>query len=93
MKVGQVSNYNNPVGAIVCGPFLLGTPPAGGNDVPHDTNYTNGIRTMQPILSVAETKPVFSLLDIFWETTLCGKLEQLNAMIETNYNGIVAITR
>ena len=92
MKVGQVSNYNNPVGAIVCGPFLLGTPPAGGNDVPHDTNYTNGIRTMQPILSVAETKPVFSLLDIFWETTLCGKLEQLNAMIETNYNGIVAIT-
>ena len=47
---------------------------------------------MQPILSVAETKPVFSLLDIFWETTLCGKLEQLNSMIETNYNGIVAIT-
>jgi|MDSW01.1.fsa_nt_gb hypothetical protein len=92
MKVGQVSNYNNPVGAIVCGPFLLGTPPAAGNDVQHDTNYNDGIRTMQPILSVAETKPVFSLLDIFWETTLCGKLEQLNSMIETNYNGIVAIT-
>ena len=92
MKVGQVSNYNNPVGAIVCGPFLLGTPPVGGPDVQHDTNYNSGVRTMQPILSVAETKPVFSLLDIFWETTLCGKLEQLNSMVETNYNGIVAIT-
>jgi hypothetical protein len=47
---------------------------------------------MEPILSVAETKPVYSLLDIFWETTLTGKLEELNAAIDTNYNGIVAIT-
>ena len=91
MKVGQVSNYNNPVGAIVCGPPLTGLI-ISSSTIYHDTNWTNGIRTMQPILSVAETKPVFSLLDIFWETTLCGKLEQLNAMIETNYNGIVAIT-
>jgi hypothetical protein len=91
MKVGQVSNYNNPVGAIVCGPPLTGLI-ITASTVYHDTNWTNGVRTMQPILSVAETKPVFSLLDIFWETTLCGKLEQLNAMIETNYNGIVAIT-
>ena len=89
MKVGQVSNYSNPIGAIVCGePF----PQIGGTYLQHDSNYPDGVRTMQPILSVAETKPVYSLLDIFWETTLCGKLEQLNAMIETNYNGIVAIT-
>jgi hypothetical protein len=89
MKVGQVSNYSNPIGAIVCGePF----PQIGGTYLQHDSNYPDGVRTMQPILSVAETKPVYSLLDIFWETTLCGKLEQLNSMIETNYNGIVAIT-
>ena len=89
MKVGQVSNYSNPIGAIVCGePF----PQIGGSYLQHDSNYPDGVRTMQPILSVAETKPVYSLLDLFWETTLCGSIEQLNCMIETNYNGIVAIT-
>ena len=88
MKVGQVSNYNNPVGAIVCG----NQQPAQGGYVQHDTNYPDGIRAMEPILSVAETKPVYSLLDIFWESTLTGKLEELNGAIDTNYNGIVAIT-
>ena len=90
MKAGQVSNWGNPVGAIVCGGSLLG--PSAGNNFPHDTNFASGIRTMQPTLSVVETKPVFSVLDIFWETTMAGKLEDLNSAINTNYDGIVAIT-
>jgi len=90
IKAGQVSNYSNPIGAIVCGPDLVGT----GGAYPHDTNYNSplNVRTMEPTLSIAETKPVYSLLDIFWETTLTGKLEELNGAIDTNYNGIVAIT-
>tara|TARA_R110002167_G_scaffold237626_1_gene442802 strand:+ start:724 stop:5301 length:4578 start_codon:yes stop_codon:yes gene_type:complete len=90
MKAGQVSNWGNPVGAIVCGGSLLG--PSGGNNFPHDTNFASGVRTMQPTLSVAETKPVFSVLDIFWETTMAGRLEDLNSAINTNYDGLVAIT-
>jgi len=90
MKGGQVSNWGNPIGAIICGGSLVG--PSGGNNFPHDTNFASGVRTMQPTLSVAETKPVFSLLDIFWETTMAGRLEDLNSAINTNYDGIVAIT-
>jgi hypothetical protein len=44
---------------------------------------------MKPKLTVAETKPVDSLLEIFWETAMSGKLEVLNSMIETNYNGAI----
>jgi hypothetical protein len=46
---------------------------------------------MKPKLTVAETKPVDSLLEIFWETAMSGKLEVLNNMIETNYNGAIGV--
>tara|TARA_R100001594_G_scaffold8858_1_gene22221 strand:+ start:1601 stop:6820 length:5220 start_codon:yes stop_codon:yes gene_type:complete len=85
MKIGQVGNYNNQLGAIVCGANVYGTQV-------HDTNYADGVRTMRPILSIAETKPVFSRLPIFWETTSSGLLEVLNASINTNDNGAVAMT-
>ena len=45
---------------------------------------------MRPMLSVVETKPVESLLDIFWESTMCGKLEVLNSYIDTSVNNIIA---
>ena len=51
IKSNQVGNYDNPIGAIVCGADMAGTA--------HDSNYASGVRTMQPTLSVAETKPVF----------------------------------
>lgn len=86
MKIGQVNNFENPIGAIVCGEPLFATPAL----IPHDTNYADGIRTMQPILSIVETKPVFSLLDIFWESTLSGDLETLNSSISSNYDGVIA---
>jgi len=91
MKFSTVGNWGNPVGAVVAGAPLLGVPPAA-NSVAHDSNYVNGVRAMEPILSIVETKPVESLLNLFWETTLTGKLEELNSSIETNYNGIIGMT-
>jgi hypothetical protein len=85
MKVGQVGNLSNPVGAIVCGPDLLAA------TVVHDTNRADGVVTMEPILSVAETKPTYSVLELFYETAMSNKLETLNGMIDTNYNGAVRI--
>ena len=83
MKFSTVGTYNNPIGAIVCGADIAGAV--------HDSNYASGVRSMQPILSVIETQPVVSLLDIFWETTLSGRLEELNSAIQTNYDGVVGI--
>ena len=95
MKIGQVTNYENPIGAIVAGPPLQNQGCAAPNNIiPHDSNWPTedgeGLRSMRPILSIAETKPVFSLLDIFWESTLSGKLEVLNSSISSNYNGVVS---
>ena len=47
-----------------------------------------GVNTMVPFLSVAETKPVYSLLEIFWETSLQGKIGTLNSLINSQYAGI-----
>mgnify|MGYP000249345481 CR=1 FL=1 len=52
---------------------------------------TNGIgveaEDMLPYLSVYETKPISSLLDLFWETTSTGLIADLNADINTGFNG------
>jgi len=101
IKVGQVGNHGNPIGAIVCGEGE-GSPSLGNYPIPHDTNWNSSTatipgtplqnrRNMEPILSVAETKPVFSVLDLYYETAMTGKLEILNGMINTNYNGAVRI--
>ena len=47
---------------------------------------------MQPYLSVYETKPVYSLLDIFWETSTSGLISDLNADVLTGYEGIVGLS-
>ena len=52
----------------------------------------NDINTMVPFLSVAETKPVYSLLEIFWETSLQGKISTLNNLINSQFGGISSIT-
>ena len=52
----------------------------------------NNINTMVPFLSVAETKPVFSLLEIFWETSLQGKISVLNNLIDSQFAGIGSLT-
>ena len=48
------------------------------------------IITMQPFLSVAETAPVYSKLELFYETSLSGSLVRLNTEIDSQYGGIVA---
>jgi hypothetical protein len=49
-----------------------------------ETNFIN--------LAVAETNPTESLLDIYWETSTSGTIEDLNAAILADTGGIVKIT-
>jgi len=53
---------------------------------------TFGTHCMAPILTVAETKPVFSLLDIYWETSTTGLITTLNRSISNTFNGVTALT-
>jgi hypothetical protein len=55
-----------------------------------DTSAGARIITMQPFLSVAETSPVFSRLELFYETSLTGNLVNLNSLINSQYGGIIA---
>ncbi len=76
---------------------LATTVPIVPGGVGADTNAEDGtgssdIITMQPFLSVAETKPVYSLLEIFWETSLQGKINTLNSLINSQYAGITTIS-
>ena len=52
-----------------------------------------GTHCMAPILTVAETKPVFSLLDIYWETSTTGLITTLNRAINNTFNGVTALTQ
>jgi hypothetical protein len=49
-------------------------------------------KDMIPYLSVYETEANESLLDIFWETSTTGLISDLNADINTGYNGPVGFT-
>ena len=49
-------------------------------------DITNGVTegTMLPVFSVYETKPIRSNIDIYWETSTCGIISELNTAIATN---------
>ena len=47
---------------------------------------------MTPFLSVYETKPDYSLLDLFWETSTTGLISDLNTDINTGYEGPTGFT-
>jgi len=64
----------------------------GADTNAEDGTGSGGVITMQPFLSVAETKPVYSLLEIFWETSLQGKINTLNSLINSQYAGITTIS-
>jgi len=49
------------------------------------------IVSMQPFLSIAETKPFESVLELFYETSLQGKVAVLNEIINSQYAGIIGI--
>jgi len=55
------------------------------------TNATANLN-MQPFLAIYETEPVESLLDIFWETTTVGIISDLNADVDTGFEGPSAIS-
>ena len=72
----QSQNKNNSIGGIVTNQSVNATSPATTN------------LSMLPFLSVAETRPVESLLDIFWETSLSGNIVNLNSLVNTQSDGI-----
>ena len=90
LSVGQrivVTNNDNPVLASRNRSNQLGaicTATAAGG--------TGGIITMQPFLTVSETEPTTSLLDIFWESSTSGNLNTLNTSINAQYDGLVTTT-
>ncbi len=57
---------------------------------PDDAGPPAQVITMQSFLSVAETAPVYSKLELFYETSLTGNLVDLNTEIDSQYGGIVA---
>ena len=76
VKISSTENGNNSIGARV---FTTSV---------YDSSNNNQL-SMIPFLSIAETKPVYSILDIFWETSLSGNLITLNSLIDSQYGGLV----
>ena len=82
-KISTSQNgISNPVGAEVSATSYTnpGAPQAGK------------ILSMVPFLSVAETKPMYSLLEIFWETSLQGKIQTLNSLIDAQDDNVIGTT-
>ncbi|MDA9271895.1 hypothetical protein N9Q05_00730 [bacterium] len=79
VKVSSAENGNNSIGARVFTTSVYSVPPTNDNQL-----------SMVPFLSIAETKPVYSILDIFWETSLSGNLITLNSLIDSQYGGLVS---
>ena len=77
IKGNQSENKNNPIGAYVT------TLSVNSNPVPE------AVLSMVPFLSIAETKPVESLLDIYWETSLSGNLSDLNSLVNVQDPGLI----
>ena len=82
IRGGQSENINNPIGAYVTADSI-------NADNNNPVGIPNTVLSMVPFLSIAETKPVESLLDIFWETSLSGNLVELNALVDSQYGGLI----
>ena len=77
IKGNQSQNKNNPIGAYVTTLSV--------NTIP----TPESVLSMVPFLSIAETKPVESLLDIYWETSLSGNLATLNSLVSSQDSGLI----
>ena len=77
IKGSQSQNKNNPIGAYVTTLSV--------NTIP----TPESVLSMMPFLSIAETKPVESLLDIYWETSLSGNLATLNSLVSSQDSGLI----
>jgi len=79
----NLSYTDVPTNAGVVG-AKINSQPAGTAD---------SLNSCQPYLSVVETKPVYSLLELFYETSLSGKIDLLNAMVDAQYNGVIGMEK
>ncbi len=50
----------------------------------------DAIYSCQPYLSVVETQPVYTRLELFYETSLGGNIGLLNALVDAQYDGVIA---
>jgi len=75
--IARISTLEKSIGVVATG--------IGNSDPPAALN-------MLPYLAVYETKPVESLLDIYWEATSEGLISDLNADILTGYEGAIGLT-
>ena len=74
---GTLIDFSNPARLIVSSPVSVTL----GEEINVYSSESPGIQ----FLSVYETKPVESLLDIFWETSTTGRIQDINDII-TNEN-------
>jgi len=70
-------NKSNQLGAIVTS---------------EDGSGVSAIISMQPFLTVSETTPTTSLLDIFWESSSTGSVAGLNSNINAQYSGVTSVS-
>ena len=82
MKFDTTENSGSP---------LLATSTVPGQVGAECTANTSGANliTMQPFLSIAETKPSFSRLGLFYETNQVGLISRLNEVINSQFGGAV----
>jgi hypothetical protein len=87
-----LNTVNNITGSAAINFYQLDT-----NPIVARISTTNAIGVvaadMVPFLSVYETKPVSSLLDLFWETTSTGLIADINADINTGFNGPARLSK
>ena len=80
---------SNPLVARISTTNNIGvTAASNGTAPPYPSNPNN----MLPFLSIYETKPEYSLLDIFWETSTSGLISDLNTDVLTGYDGANGIS-
>jgi hypothetical protein len=88
MYSDDISTTNVPFYQLETNPFIarLATSNAGTTAV----GLPSSSMTIQ--LSIAETEPVESLLQLFYETSTTGLIADLNADIDTGYDGVVGLS-
>jgi hypothetical protein len=71
---------------------VIGVKNLAPTGTPPNVIYPSNPNNMLPYLSVYETRPDYSLLDIFWETSTSGLISDLNADVLTGYEGVNGIS-
>ena len=89
MSTTDISTTNVPFYQLDTNPFIARLATLNSGTTVIGTTTANN---MAPILSVAETEPVESLLQLFYETSTAGLIADLNADINTGFDGVAALS-